>query len=58
MEEMVTALARRQHYDSVEDFYAAIGNGGVLHHPIAHRAVDGVGKVNDCGARRQGLHIA
>ncbi len=30
MEEMVTALARRQHYDSVEDFYAAIGYGGVL----------------------------
>ncbi len=30
MAEFIQNLARRQHYDSVEDFYAAIGYGGMI----------------------------
>ena len=39
-EEFIEQLARRQHYDNVEDFYAAIGYGGVLLSKLMQRIKD------------------
>ena len=40
MEEFISGVAKRQHYDSVYDFYAAIGYGGLLLSKIMPRIKD------------------
>lgn len=40
MKEFVESIAKRQHFDSVDDFYAAIGYGGVLLSKIMNRIKD------------------
>lgn len=40
MKEFLESIARRQHFDSVDDFYAAIGYGGVLLSKIMNRIKD------------------
>lgn len=40
MKEFLESVAKRQHFDSVDDFYAAVGYGGVLLSKIMNRVKD------------------
>ncbi len=44
-EEFIEQLAKRQHYESVDDFYAAIGYGGVLLSKLMQRIKDDYQKI-------------